>query len=145
MVNLIRWNPTAVMEISPFASPLGLLDEVEEIARQAFENAFAPGFGMHEEEKEVVVKAELPGVRKTDLDIRLEGDLLTITAEKKTGKKDGAARHHTPEGSYGYMRCVTLPARVDADKITATLKKGSLEIRLPKAETPVKKIEVKTK
>jgi HSP20 family protein len=147
MVNLIRWSSPSVMEPRPFVSPLGLLDEVEQIAREAFEDTLIHGLEMSEEEKELVVKADMPGMTKRHMNIQLEGDVLTIKAEKKTGSPAGKGRKSGRERTYEeYVRSITLPTRVEGDKITATLKKGRLEIRLPKAETPpAKQIEIKTK
>ncbi len=147
MVALIRWNPDGGMALRPFGSPFSLLEEVEEMARSAFKTGLVPKLDMYEEDKELVIKAELPGIRKKDLDIRLDGDVLTIKAEKKAAKETGEATHYTRERSYGqYVRYMTLPVRVDGERITATLKKGLLEIRMPKAEIPdAKQIEIKTK
>jgi HSP20 family protein len=146
VLNLIRWNPYEV-ELRPFVSPLGLLEEVEEIAREAFENKMLPKLHLHEEDKELVVKGDLPGMRKRDLDIKLDDGLLIIKAERKTGKEGKKNADHTGQHRYErYVRCITLPTRVDAENITATLKKGRLEIRLAKAEAPAaKQIEIKTK
>jgi len=147
MAALVRWNPNGGMALRPFFRPFSLLEEVEEMARTAFETGLVPKLDMYEDGKELVVKAELPGIRKKDLDIKLDGDTLTIKAEKKAEKEAGEGKHHTRERSFGqYFRHITLPARVDAEKISATLKKGLLEIRMPKAETPeAKQIEIKTK
>jgi HSP20 family protein len=147
MVALIRWNPDGGMALRPFVSPFSLLEEAEEMARSAFENGLVPKLDMYEEDKELVVKAELPGIRKKDLEIKLDGDVLTIKAEKKAEKEVKETTHYTRERSFGqYVRYMTLPSRVDGDRITATLKKGLLEIRMPKAEAPeAKQIEIKTK
>lgn len=147
MTNLIRWNPYAIMEKRPLVSPLGLLEEVEEIARKAFEDTLFPRVQMHEEDKELVIKANLPGFRKKDLSITMEDGVLAINAEKAAPKKKGKAERNTAAGSYGhYTHCMTLPSRVDEENITATFKKGMLEIKLPKAETPpARQIEIKTK
>jgi HSP20 family protein len=147
MVALIRWNPEGGMDLRPFGSPLGWLDEFEEMAASAFETSLIPRLDMFEEGKELVVKAELPGIRKQDLDVRIDGDMLTIKAEKKAKKEAKEATHYARERSYGrYVRYMTLPFRVEGEKISATLKKGLLEIRMPKAEVPEpKKIEIKTK
>jgi len=149
MAALIRWNPNGGMAVRPFFRPFRLLEEVEEMAKSAFETSLTPKMDMYEEDKELVVKAEMPGIRKKDLDIKLDGDVLTIKAEKKEEKEEGkeGTTHYYRERSFGqYVRYMTLPARVDAENITATLKKGLLEIRLPKAEVPdTKQIEIKVK
>jgi len=135
--------------VRPYFRPFRLLEEVEEMARSAFESSLTPKMDMYEEEKELVIKAEMPGIRKKDLDITLDGDVLTIKAEKKEEKEEGeeGTTHYTRERRFGqYIRSMTLPTKVDAENISATLKKGLLEIKLPKAEAPeVKKIDVKVK
>jgi HSP20 family protein len=97
-----------------------------------------------EEKDQLVIKTELPGIDKNDLDISLEGDRLTIKAEKKEEITEEAT-HHIRERYYGrYFRSVTLPYPVKADNISATFDNGVLELRLPKAEeVKAKKIEIK--
>jgi HSP20 family protein len=147
MVALVRRSPSRALTLEPFFRPFSLLDEVEEMARAAFDTGLTPKLDMYEEENELVIKAEMPGVRKKDLDISLDDDVLTIKAEKKEEKEVKEATHYTRERRFGrYSRYMTLPSRVDAEKVSATLKKGLLLIRLPKAEVPEsKKIEIKTK
>ncbi len=149
MAALIRWSPNGGVALRPLFRPFRLLEEVEEMARTAFETGLTPKIDMYEEDKELVVKAEMPGIRKKDLDIKLDGDVLTIKAEKSEEKKEGeeGKTHYYRERSFGqYVRYMTLPSRVDAEKITATLKKGLLEIRMPKAEGPeTRQIEIKVK
>ncbi|MFC2003243.1 Hsp20/alpha crystallin family protein [Chloroflexota bacterium] len=90
---------------------------------------------MYKEKDELVLKAELPGIKKGDLDIILEADMLTIRAEKKQEEVAEDATHYACERYFGqYTRTVSLPFHVDADKTSATLRNGLLQIRLPKAE-----------
>jgi len=147
MVALIRRSPNGTLTLEPFFHPLSLLEEVEEMARAAFDTSLTMKMDMFEDKNELVIKAELPGIRKKDLDISLDGDVLKIKAEKKEEKEVKDATHYTRERRFGrYSRYMTLPTRVDAENISATLKKGLLEIRLPKAEGPESKhIEVKVK
>jgi HSP20 family protein len=144
MVSLIRRSPNGLMSLLPLYSPLRLLEEVDDISPGML---LTPRVDMYEEEKELVVKTELPGIRKKDMDIRLDGDVLTIKAEKKETKEVKEETCHTRERRFGqYARHMTLPVRVDPDNVTATLKKGLLEIRLPKTEgSGSKQIEIKTK
>ncbi len=147
MVALVRKSPSRTLTLEPLFYPFDLLEEVEEMARAAFDTGLTPRLDMFEEKNELVIKAELPGIRKKDLDISLEDDVLTIKAEKKEEKEVKDATHYTRERRFGrYSRYMTLPTRVDAEKASATLKKGLLEIRFPKAEGPEsKRIEVKIK
>jgi HSP20 family protein len=147
MVALIRRSPNGAFALEPWLRPLGLLEEVEEMARASLDTGLTPRLDMFEDETELVIKAEMPGVTKKDLDISLEDDVLTIKAEKKAEEEVKDATHYTRERRFGqYLRYMTLPTRVDGEKVSATLKKGLLEIRLPKAEVPEsKKIEIKIK
>jgi len=99
---------------------------------------------MYEEKDGLVIKTELPGIGEKDLEVTLEGDILTIKAEKKEEATEDVT-HHTRERYYGrYFRSMSLPYHVDADKISATFENGVLALRLPKAEqTEAKRIEVK--
>jgi HSP20 family protein len=77
------------------------------------------------------VTAELPGVDQDDIDLRLDGDLLTISGEKRDEKKD--EKNRFVERRYGsFTRSFTLPFAPDPDKITADCEKGVLTIKLPK-------------
>jgi HSP20 family protein len=149
MVALIRRSPNGVLALRPVFRPFRLLEEVEEMARSAFDADMTPKTDMFEEEGNLVIKAEMPGISKKDLDISLENDILTIKAEKKEEKEEGekGTTSYTRERRFGkYERYLTLPTRVDPENITATLKKGLLEIRMPKAEEPkAKQIEIKVK
>lgn len=137
----------------PFYRPISLLDEMEELAGRfwtswrpfSLDSALAPHTDTYEENGHLVMKTELPGIDKEDVDVTLDGDVLTIKAEKKEEVSEDA-RHHTRERYYGrYFRSTTLPFRVDADKVSASFENGVLELRLPKAEdVKTKKIEVKT-
>jgi HSP20 family protein len=132
--------------------PVTLLDLWSGLEREIWDSwkpftagdSIMPRMDLYEEDGELIMKTELPGIEKKDLDISLEGDRLTIKAEKKEDIKDNK-RHHTQERYYGqYFRSFTLPYAVKEDKISATLDKGVLEIKLPKAdEVKAKKIEIK--
>jgi HSP20 family protein len=132
--------------------PMSLYDVWHSLQREmwdswrpfTFEDSLIPRMDVYEENDQLVVKTELPGIEGKDLDISLEGDLLTIKAEKQEETGDGK-KHHTRERFYGkYVRSLTLPYAVKADGISAALDKGILEIKFPKAEeAKVKKIEVK--
>ena len=128
MPALIRWNPNGG-PLRPFFRPAHLLDEFEAVARNAFNGALKPSLDVYEEGKNIIVKAELPGIARGDVDIQLDDDVLTITAEKKDEREEGeeGTTHYHRERTFGtYVRTVTLPARVDAESVKATLKKGSV-------------------
>ena len=138
---------TAIVRVDP------ILEEFERV----FGDVWAPwkpvmvtgGFGMdldvHETKDELVIKADLPGTVRDDLHITLEEGTLRIEAEKKEEKTEDGKTWYMRERHFGkYSRLIELPFRVAAEKISATLDKGVLEIKLPKAEeAKPRQIEVK--
>ena len=122
----------------PFYSPFSLFHEMDEIAREMWdawrpftlEQSLLPHTDMYEDKDQLVMKIELPGIDQKDLDITIDGDRLTIKAERKEEVSEDAT-HHTRERYYGkYFRSVTLPYHVKEDKIQATFDNGVLELRL---------------
>ena len=134
-----------------FYSPLSLLDEMESLARGYWDEEFfvtgdlTPRVDMHEEKDELVIRIELPGISKDDIDVSLDGDCLNVKAENKEEELSNEATTYICERCFGeYSRSIGLPFPVDADKVSATFNNGLLEIRLPKAEeAKAKHIEVK--
>jgi HSP20 family protein len=93
-----------------------------------------------EEEDNVVVKAELPGMKKEDIEITLKDDVLTISGEKKREEKVEKKNYYKLERSYGsFTRTFRLPTQVQADKSKAKFENGVLEIIVPKTEEAKKK------
>lgn len=94
---------------------------------------FSPSVDISENDKEIKVSAELPGLDEEDIQVSLDRDLLTISGEKKEEKEDKRQNYYRLERSYGsFRRSLRLPAEVEADKIEATFKNGVLKITLPK-------------
>ena len=93
----------------------------------------------------VYLEAELPGMKKEEVDISVENGVLTIQGEKKHEEIKKDHTHHIQERHYGsFSRSFTLPSTVDAEKVEATLKDGVLRIVLNKREeVKAKRIEVK--
>jgi HSP20 family protein len=98
-------------------------------------------------EKEIKVAAELPGIEEKDIDLSVTGDSLTIRGEKKEEKEDNGKDYYRMERSYGsFCRSIPLPVEVETDKISASYKKGILNIRIPKSARAIegkKKISIK--
>ena len=105
-----------------------------------------PPVDVSETGKEVVVHAEIPGMDAKDIDIELNGRILTIKGERKEEKEEKKRSYHRIERRYGsFFRSFELPADVDASSVEATYKDGVLKLRLPKTEEQsLKKIEVKS-
>ncbi len=105
----------------------------------------APSVDVFEEGEDIVVKAELPGIKKEDIDIRLTDGMITISGEKKKEDEIKRKDYYKLERSYGsFCRSFELPAEVQKDKVKSTFKDGVLEIRMPKSKEAIQK-EVKIK
>jgi HSP20 family protein len=109
------------------------------------EEITAPAVDVYEEKDEIVVKAELPGMDKSDIEVNLSDSQLTLKGEKKKEEKIEKENYFRSERSYGaFVRSVGLPTDVQADKVKASFKNGILEVRLPKTEeAKAKEIKVK--
>lgn len=109
--------------------------------------AWTPLCDVFETNKEIVFKLELPGLKKDDVKVSIENNMLLIYGERKFEQEIKKENFHRVERSYGeFMRRFTLPNYVDPHKITAEFKDGLLMIFLPKLEeAKAKLIEVKVK
>ena len=112
----------------------------------SFFEGWTPALDIYEDKDKYVVKAELPGLKKEDIDVSLEGNTLTISGERKQEEEKEEGDTYRSERYFGrFQRTVTLPAAVDASKIQATYKDGVLTVTVPKTEeAKPKQIEVKT-
>lgn len=110
------------------------------------EKGVTPAFDISETDKEIHVKAELPGMDPNEIEITLTGDLLTIKGEKKEEKEEKGQNFHRRERRYGsFSRSFRLPVEVKADSINAGYKDGVLTVTMPKAEEEKgRRIEVKS-
>ena len=138
--------------------PLSELEQATERMRRMLDQTFgsfgwpspvetrgwSPLVDIEEADDAYVVEAELPGVKREDVNIELVGNELTINGEIKQRERKGALRRQTRRtGRYEYR--VALPNHVDGDKIDANLKDGVLTVRVPKSERAQRrKIEVKS-
>ena len=135
--------------------PLSELEQVTETMRRMLEQTFGfggaqgdqgaiwiPSVDIEEEDDAYVVEAELPGVKREDVNLEIVGNELSITGEIKERERKGIVRRQTRRvGRFAYR--VTLPEHVGADKVNAKLDNGILTVRVPKAERAQRrKIEV---
>ena len=101
----------------------------------ALGGSWAPPVDIYEQEGNIVLKAEVPGVDPKDVDILVENNVLTLRGERKFDEDVKKESYHRVERSYGtFTRSFTLPNVVDADKIKAEHKDGVLRVTLPKKE-----------
>ncbi len=148
---LIRWEPW--MKTREFFPPdiTRWLDELKEEGwlvspgmvptsprrRKLFgEQGFAtPRVDLFEEKEALIAKVEVPGIKKEELTITVEDETLTVKGSFKTAEEVKEKDYYFAErATGGFLRTVPLPVKVHAEKVTATLRDGLLEIRLPRAE-----------
>jgi HSP20 family protein len=103
-----------------------------------------PAVDVYEDAQRLVLKLEVPGIRREDLDIRVEGRTLTVKGERKFESEEKEENFHRIERRYGsFVRSFTLPATVNTEEVSATSADGVLSISLAKkAEAKPKQIQV---
>jgi len=144
-MNIIRWEPfREVEEMLRQYSPL--------LARTGRRNAgegsaWAPVADITETDKEYLIKAELPEVKKEDVSITLDDGVMTIAGERRHEQEHTAANEIRIESFYGtFSRSFSLPDNIDAEGIRAETKDGVLKVRIPKTQAAAPRaiaIEVK--
>lgn len=129
----LRWDPFREMEEimrnmqRALAQWPGRTEEAMTLAE------WSPSVDIGENDKEFIVKAELPEVKKEDINVNVENGILSISGERKAEKEEKGVKFHRLERSYGrFERSFTLPDEADPDKITSEYKEGVLTIHLPK-------------
>jgi HSP20 family protein len=104
-----------------------------------------PAVDLYEQKDEIIVKAELPGLTKDDIEVNIADKLLTLKGEKRKEDEVKEEDYYRAERAYGsFVRSVELPAEVTLEKVKAVFKNGVLEIRLPKSEQAKQK-EIRVK
>jgi HSP20 family protein len=132
---LIRWSPRAEMgsfACDPFFRRFfDVLDDTE----AGLDRPWFPRLDLVDDKEALVAKLEVPGIDPQDVQINLQGDVLTVQGERKEVHESEHAKLLKREQSYGsFTRTVQLPCRVQADKVKARYKDGVMTITLPKAE-----------
>jgi HSP20 family protein len=146
-MNIVKWNPFRELE------------DIQTRLNRAFGDAsqrrlendgvffadWAPPVDIQETEKEYLIKAELPEMKKEDVKVEVLEGVLTIEGERSQEKEEKGKKFHKVERSYGkFVRQFALPAEVDAAKVQAEYKDGVLNVHLPKtAAAKPKAIDVK--
>ncbi|MCX7793620.1 MAG: Hsp20/alpha crystallin family protein [Thermodesulfovibrionales bacterium] len=150
----------SVVKWSPFKELEEMRKDIERMFEEFFEpfprrrrrwwgreGMVVPNIDVYDKKGEIVVKAELPGVEKDNIDITITKDTLTIKGEIKRDEEIKDEDYYAREISYGsFARTIALPVEVDSEKAKATFKNGILEIVLPKKEeAKPKEIKVEVK
>jgi len=149
MTDLIRWRKGEDWSLTQMRREMDrLFDRFSEgwpFRGFAETGRWMPSMDVCETDKELVVRAELPGMDPKEIDICLSGNVLTIKGERKNEREEKKENFHLVERSSGsFSRTLQLPAEVNADKIEASYKDGVLSVKMPKTEPEaVKKVEVK--
>jgi len=112
----------------------------------SFFEGWEPTIDVYEDKDKLTVKAELPGMKKEDIAVSLEGSTLTVSGERKQEQEHKEGETYRSERFFGrFQRSITLSQQVDPKKIQANYKDGVLTITLPKSEEAKRKqIEIKT-
>ena len=135
MADLMRWDP--------FGEMLTLRQAMDRVLENAYVRGGESGEGMgagldldlYEEDDELIVTAALPGVKPEDVDVTVQGNLLTIRGETREEQDTGRGRWHRRERRYGsFVRQIQLPVSGETEKAEARVENGILRLTLPKAE-----------
>ncbi len=104
-----------------------------------------PLINLTEDTDNYYLRAEMPGVKAGDLDVQATADNISIAGERRPLEDDGSVRYHRRERDFGkFSRAVSLPGKIDHDKISAKMENGILAVTIPKAESAKpRQIEIK--
>ena len=145
-MNIIRWTP--------FRDLVTVREKMNNIFEEAFisrgeekdmvASTWTPSVDIYENENELVLSAEAPGIEDKDIEIKIENNTLSIQGERKIEKETKEENYHRIERSYGsFYRSFTLPPNVNQDNIKAEYDNGVLRISMPKKpELKPKKVKV---
>jgi HSP20 family protein len=137
-MNLVRWNPWNEMA--------NMRDRFNRLFDDSFYpvsrgeetlglSAWNPSVDIYENDDNLVIKAEIPGVDKDNIHVDLKGRVLTLKGERKSENEVKEDRFYRREMSYGHFeRAFTLPVDVDPEKVKADFKDGVLKVEVPKPE-----------
>ena len=142
-MNLVRWDP--FLDLVAMSNRFNRSLDVPSAARaeDSF-GAWVPPVDIFERHDHLVIRAEVPGLRREDMDVRIENGVLTLHGERKRESDVTEDNAFRLERTYGaFTRSFSLPRTVDASNVAATYKDGILEVSVPKVETAKpKKVEI---
>ena len=144
MTVLTRWDP--FREFSTLQDRMNRLfrDSYGDREEALTTSSFAPPVDVYEDDHNLTLKIEVPGIDEKDIDVRVENNVLTVHGERKFEKEEKEENFRRVERQYGsFTRSFTLPNTVDTDRVQANYEKGILKIQLAKkAEAKPKQIKV---
>ena len=141
-MTLLRWQP--------FNDMLRMQESINQVFRKHFDemnqqndsqqNCWNPTADIFDNEKDFLIRLELPGIKKEEVKIDFNDNILSVSGERKPDASLSQEKFHRMECLYGkFNRSFTLPQHIDAEKIEGTLREGILNIRIPKSEKAQKK------
>ncbi len=141
-MSLIRYQVPELSNYSPTDRLATLRDEFNRLfdwtapsRDSGFFSGWTPALDVYDDKDHLVVKVELPGMKKDDIEISMHDGTLTVSGERKTEHEEKEGQSFRSERYFGkFQRSLTLPTAVDAGKIKASYKDGVLTVDLPKAE-----------
>ena len=136
-MNLVTWDPYRELSTlhDRFSRILGGSPMRRDRDEEMSLGSWIPPVDIVEEKDQILLTAELPGFQEKDIEIQMEGGVLTLRGERKTETENEGKTFHRIERSYGqFVRSFTLPNNVDREKIKANFHNGLLQIELPKRE-----------
>ncbi len=136
-MSLIRWDPYGDVDSLFNRMVSGQLWPRLALEGNGKKLQWAPSADISETDKEYVIRAELPAVRKEDVQVTLDNGIISIKGERKQQKEDKNEKFHRVESFYGsFERSFTVPDNVDSDAIKCESKDGVLTVHIPKTEAP---------
>lgn len=143
-MNIVKWQRPALTDWPAFGRLSDLREEIDRLFESPLAeltrpsnllSGWTPALDVFEDKDSFVVKAELPGMKKEEIEVSLHDGSLSISGERKSETKHEEAEVYRAERFFGrFQRSVTLPTTVAADKVKAAYKDGVLTITLPKTE-----------
>src|SRR6478672_13975849 len=149
MTLLTRWEP-----LREFSTMQDRMNRMNRLFRESYSpegpedalttTSFAPPVDIYEDEHNITLKLEVPGIDEKDIDVRIDNNTLTVHGERKVEKEEKEENFRRVERQYGsFTRSFTLPSSVDTGQVAANYDKGVLKIKLAKkAEAKPKQIKV---
>src|SRR5438876_10867939 len=149
MTVLTRWDP-----FREFSTMQDRMNRMNRLFRESYSpegpeealttTSFAPPVDIYEDEHNITLKIEVPGIDEKDIDVRIENNTLTVHGERKIEKEEKEENYRRIERQYGsFTRTFTLPNTVDSESVSANYEKGVLKVKLAKkAEAKPKQIKV---
>jgi len=143
-MNLMRWEPFYAME-NMFTRFPKLFGQWPQAGKgEYFEFDWSPTVDISETDREYLLRATLPAVKKEDVKVTYENGMLTLAGERRQEEEQKDEKFHRVETYYGnFARSFVLPDAIDADAITAEAKDGVLTVHVPKTKVETKKLGIK--